>query len=71
VLIEKPITTSSCEAAALLEPARERNRVLMVSHVFEDNSAISAVDDLIKSGELGKIYYVSFEQPNLGRCERM
>ena len=43
----------------------------MVGHVFEDNSAISAVDDLIKSGELGKIYYVSFEQPNLGRCERM
>ena len=30
----------------------------MVGHVFEDNSAISAVDDLIKSGELGEIYYI-------------
>ena len=40
MLIEKPITTSSCEVAALVELARERNRVLMVGHVFEDNPSI-------------------------------
>jgi predicted dehydrogenase len=66
VLIEKPITTSSPEAAALVQLARERDRVLMVGHVFEYNPAVRAVDDLIKAGELGEIYYMSFERTNLG-----
>jgi predicted dehydrogenase len=66
VLIEKPITTSSREAAALVQLARRRDRVLMVGHVFEYNPAIRAVGDLIKAGELGEIYYMSFERTNLG-----
>jgi predicted dehydrogenase len=66
VLIEKPITTSSREAAALVQLARRRDRVLMVGHVFEYNPAIRLVDDLIKAGELGEIYYMSFERTNLG-----
>jgi predicted dehydrogenase len=66
VLIEKPMTTSSPEAAALVRLARERDRVLMVGHVFEYNPAIRAVDDLIKARELGEIYYMSFERTNLG-----
>jgi predicted dehydrogenase len=66
VLIEKPLTTRSREAATLVRLAEERCRVLMVGHVFEYNPAIRAVDDLIKSGELGEIYYMSFERTNLG-----
>jgi predicted dehydrogenase len=38
----------------------------MVGHVFAYNAAIRAVDELIKSGELGEIYYMSFERTNLG-----
>jgi predicted dehydrogenase len=38
----------------------------MVGHVFEYNPAIRAVADLIKAGELGEIYYMSFERTNLG-----
>jgi predicted dehydrogenase len=66
VLIEKPLTTNSREAAQLVKLAEERGRVLMVGHVFAYNSAIRIVDDLIKSGELGEIYYMSFERTNLG-----
>jgi len=65
-LIEKPLTTNSREAADLVRLAEERRRVLMVGHVFEYNPAIRVVDDLIKSGELGEIYYMSFERTNLG-----
>jgi predicted dehydrogenase len=65
-LIEKPLATSSREAAALVRLAEERCRVLMVGQVFEYNAAVRAVDDLIKSGELGEIYYMSFERTNLG-----
>ena len=66
VLLEKPMTTRSREAALLVQLAEERHCVLMVGHVFEYNGAIRAVDDLIKSGELGEIYYMSFERTNLG-----
>jgi predicted dehydrogenase len=66
VLIEKPLATRSCEAAALVRLAKERGRVLMVGQVFEYNAAIRAVDDLIKTGELGDIYYMSFARTNLG-----
>ena len=62
VLIEKPITTSSPEAAALVRLARERDRVLMVGHVFEYSPAIRIVDDRIKAGELGEIYYMNVGQ---------
>jgi predicted dehydrogenase len=66
VLIEKPLTTCSREAALLVQLAQERHCVLMVGHVFEYNASIRAVDDLIKSGELGEIYYMNFERTNLG-----
>jgi predicted dehydrogenase len=65
-LIEKPMATRSCEAAELVRLAEERRRVLMVGHVFEYNASVRAVDDLIKSGALGEIYYLSFERTNLG-----
>jgi predicted dehydrogenase len=66
VLIEKPLTTNSQAAATLVRIAEERRCVLMVGHVFEYNAAIRAVADLIGSGELGEIYYMSFERTNLG-----
>src|ERR1700730_16138392 len=66
VLIEKPLATRSREAGELVRLAEERDLVLMVGHVFEYNAAIRAVDELIKSGELGQIYYMSFERTNLG-----
>jgi predicted dehydrogenase len=66
VLIEKPLTTNSREAALLVQLAQERQCVLMVGHVFEYNAAIRTVDDLIKSGDLGEIYYMNFERTNLG-----
>jgi predicted dehydrogenase len=66
VLIEKPLTTSSREAALLVELAQQRHSVLMVGHVFEYNAAIRTVEGMIKSGELGEIYYMSFERTNLG-----
>ncbi len=66
VLVEKPLTTRSDEAGSLVRLARSRDRILMVGHVFEYNAAIRAVDALIRSGELGEIYYMSFERTNLG-----
>lgn len=66
VLVEKPLTTHSGEAEELTRLAGEAGRILMVGHVFEYNASIRAVSDLIRSGELGDLHYMSFERTNLG-----
>ncbi len=66
VLVEKPITASSDEAAELVRRAEARERVLMVGHVFHFNASLMALKDLIGSGELGDIHYLNLERTNLG-----
>ncbi len=66
VLVEKPITANSSEAKALSELADSADRVLMVGHVFEYNSTIRALKQLMDSGELGEVFYINFERTNLG-----
>jgi predicted dehydrogenase len=66
VLVEKPMTASSLEARDLLHLAETSGRVLMVGHVFEYNSTVQALRDLLRKGELGDIYYLMFERTNLG-----
>jgi predicted dehydrogenase len=66
VLVEKPITTSVAEASDLVDAARRACRALLVGHVFEYNSTLAAVKQIIGRGELGVLHYLSFERTNLG-----
>lgn len=66
VLVEKPLTLNSDEASKLVKIAEEQDRILMVGHVFEYNTAVLALKDLIQSGELGDIYYIDFIRASLG-----
>ncbi len=66
VLVEKPVTATSRQARELIRLAEEQRRILMVGHVFEYNASIVALKDLVDSGDLGEIQYLSFERTNLG-----
>jgi predicted dehydrogenase len=66
VFVEKPLTASVWEASDLVETARSISRVLLVGHVFEYNSTLAAVKQIIQRGELGKLHYCNFERTNLG-----
>lgn len=66
VLCEKPLTTSAAEAQRLVALARERERVLMVSHVFLYNSGIRALRSYIQEGRLGRVQYLYATRTNLG-----
>jgi len=66
VLLEKPLTATSDEARRLIAIAAERDRVLMVGHVFGYNASIRALKGFVDSGELGKLQYMSFSRTNLG-----
>jgi predicted dehydrogenase len=66
VLIEKPLTRTSEEAMELIQLAQERQRILMVGHTFEYNSAVDYLKDFIAKGSLGRVFYLNATRVNLG-----
>ena len=66
VFIEKPLTHSYDTALELVKLAEEKQRVLMVGHTFEYTAAVNKVKEIVGSGELGKILYISSIRVNLG-----
>lgn len=66
VLVEKPMTTSSMDAAALIDEAEQNALTLMVGHTFEYNAAVWRLREAVQSGALGDIYYVDTARLNLG-----
>lgn len=66
VFVEKPLAASSCEAADLIASAQAAGVVLMPGHTFLYSPPVNIVKQLIDSGELGDIYFVSTSRVNLG-----
>jgi predicted dehydrogenase len=66
VLIEKPLATTSAEARELVEAAEVAGTLLMPGHTFLYNAAVHKLRDLVRSGELGKLYYLDCARLNLG-----
>jgi predicted dehydrogenase len=65
-LVEKPLADSVAGAAELTRIASERGLVLMPGHTFVYSPAVQTVHELIESGELGEIYFISTSRVNLG-----
>ena len=70
VLVEKPLATSSEEACDLVKTAREKKLTLMVGHTFEYSAPVLKMHDIIASGEIGDVFYISSVRANLGLFQR-
>lgn len=68
--VEKPMTETALQALKLTEEAERRKRVLFVDHTFIYTGAIRKMADIIKAGELGRIYYYDSIRVNLGLFQR-
>jgi scyllo-inositol 2-dehydrogenase (NADP+) len=55
VVVDKPLTTNSIDAAALLALAQQRKRVLTVFHNRRWDGDFKTVAGIVKSGQLGEI----------------
>jgi predicted dehydrogenase len=67
VLLEKPLAMSVADGKQLVEFAEREGRILMVGHTFIYNSAVKAIKQIVKSGEIGDVYYIYSSRVNLGR----
>jgi predicted dehydrogenase len=68
--IEKPMTETSLQARKLVDEAERRKRVLMVDHTFIYTGAVRKMGDIIRGGDLGRIYYYDSIRVNLGLFQR-
>jgi predicted dehydrogenase len=66
VLVEKPLATNVADAEELIALADRVDRVLMPGHTFVYSPPVNKVRELIHSGELGDVYFVTSSRMNLG-----
>jgi predicted dehydrogenase len=70
VFVEKPLATSGSECSQLIELAEANRCVLFVGHVFLYSAAVLKLKEIVASGELGDICYISSTRLNLGPVRR-
>ena len=66
VFVEKPFARTTAQAQTLIDMAGARNLVVMPGHTFEYSPAVVKIKELIDTGELGEVYYISSSRVNLG-----
>ncbi|RJO60195.1 gfo/Idh/MocA family oxidoreductase [candidate division WS5 bacterium] len=64
--IEKPISNSVENGKKLIKLAKSRQKTLMVGHTFVYSPPVRRIKEIIDSGELGEIQYISSRRLNLG-----
>lgn len=66
VMVEKPLATTSEDARVMIDAAAAAGVVLMVGHTFEYHSAVWQLREMVRSKELGELYYLDTARLNLG-----
>jgi predicted dehydrogenase len=66
VFLEKPMTSTSSQAAELVELAASKKLTLMLDHTFIYTGSVQLMKKLIDAGEIGDVYYFDSVRINLG-----
>jgi len=70
VFVEKPIAHEASLAWEIVQIASQQNKILFAGHTFIYSPPVIKVKDLIDSGHLGEIYYISLSRVNLGLYQK-
>ena len=66
VFVEKPMTANVAEARQLVALAPAQDLTLMVGHTFVYSPPVRKVKEILDSGELGEVYFITTSRVNLG-----
>jgi len=66
VFVEKPMAASVAEARELVDLAAATGLTLMVGHTFVFSPPVRKVKEIIASGELGEVRFITSSRVNLG-----
>lgn len=70
VMVEKPLAHESRRAEELVRLAERKKLSLMTGHTFIYSPPVIKVKELIDSGALGKLHYISLSRVNLGLYQK-
>jgi predicted dehydrogenase len=70
VLVEKPLAHNAACADELAKMAERKNLTLMTGHTFIYSPPVIKVKELIDSGALGDLFYISLSRVNLGLFQK-
>ena len=70
VFIEKPMASSVKQCEELVRIAANEGLILMVGHTFLYSPAIRKIKDLVDSGTVGRLLYLSARRLNLGLFQK-
>lgn len=70
VFVEKPLTLDEGEGRELIDLAASKGLVLMVGHLLRYHPVFVALQNLARSGALGRIDYIYSNRLNLGKVRR-
>ena len=68
--IEKPMASSSEQCEELIEIAQKKGLVLMIGHTFLYSPAVRKIQEIVNSGDIGEIRYISARRLNLGLFQK-
>ena len=65
VFVEKPMASTSGQCQELIGLAEARSLTLMVGHTFIYTPTVRKIKDIVDSGEIGEVMYISCRRLNL------
>jgi len=68
--VEKPMTQTSGQGNELVQLAAARKLTLMVGHTFIYSAPVNRIREIVKSGDIGEIQYISSRRLNLGLFQK-
>lgn len=68
--IEKPMAATVDECEELVALAEEKNLTLMTGHTFLYSSPVRKIKEIVQSGDIGDIRYISSRRLNLGLFQK-
>lgn len=68
--IEKPMASSAEQCEELIDLAEKQSLTLMVGHTFIYTSPVRKIKEIIATGEIGDILYISSRRLNLGLFQK-
>lgn len=70
VFVEKPLCLEPEQGLLLAQESSRKGLILMVGHLLQYHPCIGALQALVASGELGRLFYVTSNRLHLGRIRR-
>jgi len=68
--VEKPMTQTSEQGNDLVQLAAKKKLTLMVGHTFIYSAPVRRIREIVRSGDIGEIQYISSRRLNLGLFQK-